>query len=217
MKVGGKVIIVSGATSDIGRATASLLHQRGASLVVAGWQLEDLRKLERALPGSLGIPTDVLKSSDVMRLVQQTVEELGRIDGLIYCNDHAVRSPVVDLSIEGYRELLGLNLIAPFNLMRLAAPVMRRQHGGAIVNVSSLLSRSVALGFGPYASAKSALNTLSMAARKELAADNIVVSIVLPAVPENSSELDAPKTRTDQVAAGIIEVLESGAAEVEVK
>lgn len=216
MKIRNKVVIVTGATSGIGRETAALLCIQQATVVLASWQLEELRRQERTLPGVLAIPTDVMMSGDIMRLVMKTKEELGRIDAVVNCASRTVFSPVADTGVDDYRALLDLNVVAPLNLMRQVAPVMRSQGGGAIVNVGALATHAFAPGFGAYASTKAALNVLTMTARKELARDNIKVSMVLAGLTAADIDQGVVESRASRVAETILQVLESGVAETEV-
>jgi NAD(P)-dependent dehydrogenase (short-subunit alcohol dehydrogenase family) len=216
MKVQDKVVIVTGATSGIGRETAALLSTHQATVVLASWQLEELRRLERTMKGVLAVPTDLMLSADILRLVMKTREELGRIDAVVNCASRTVFEPVIKTVVEDYRNLLDLNVIAPLNVMQTVAPVMRAQGGGAIVNVGALATRAYAPGFGAYASTKEALNVLTMTARKELAKDNIKVSMVLAGLTSADLDHGVNETPAARVAATILKVLESGAAETEV-
>jgi short-subunit dehydrogenase len=88
--------------------------------------------------------------------------------------------PIERVSIEQYRSIFELNVVGVLVAMQATIPLLREQGGGVIVNISSGTSKVVMPGVGPYASTKYALNSLSLTARQELAADNIRVGLVYP-------------------------------------
>jgi len=180
MDIKNKIVIVTGASGGIGMATARLLAQMGASVALAARREEILRKLSDELPGSFVIPTDMRKVESVERMIDETKKHYGRIDILINNAGRGIYGAVENADIDGYREVIDLNVIGPLVAMLKAIPIMREQGGGAIVNISSLVSKSYFPFLGIYASTKYALNALSLTARTELQKDNIIVSVVHP-------------------------------------
>jgi short-subunit dehydrogenase len=182
MDIADRVVLVTGASSGIGAATARLAHERGARVVLAARRADRLEQLTDELPGSLAVPTDVTDPDQVSGLIEKVIDSRGRIDVLINNAGQGLHVPLADVSLENFRAILELNVVAPLALMQAVLPAMRRQGGGAIVNISSGTSRMVIPGVGAYAATKSALNMLSQVARAELAKDGIVVSLVYPSV-----------------------------------
>jgi short-subunit dehydrogenase len=182
MDIADRVVLVTGASSGIGAATARLAHERGARVVLAARRADRLEQLIEELPGSLAVPTDVTDPDQVSRLIEKVIDSRGRIDVLINNAGQGLHVPLADVSLENFRAILELNVVAPLAMMQAVLPAMRRQGGGAIVNISSGTSRMVIPGVGAYAATKSALNMLSQVARAELAKDGIVVSLVYPSV-----------------------------------
>lgn len=182
MEIADKVIVITGASSGIGLATARHLSAFGARLVLASRDVESLTRLATELPGALAVPTDVTRSDDAVRLIDETMAEFGRIDVLINNAGQAMAKPVERIDLVEYSGLLDLNVIAPLRLMQLVIPPMRAQGGGQIVNISSQASTKHIPFIAGYASTKAALNTLTLTGREELAKDGIAVSIVKPGI-----------------------------------
>ena len=234
MSLDNKVVIVTGASSGIGRATAHHLASLGARLVLAARDATALNELEGALPGSLAIRTDVTSPEASARLVQETVSRFGRIDVLVNNAGQAMAKPVEHIDLDEYTALLELNLIAPLRLMQLVIPQMRSQGGGQIVNISSQASSKHIPYIAGYASTKSALNTLSLTAREELAKDHITVSIVKPGIVDTDFGQNTPSPEPDNlrhaedgtllahviapttVAAAVANIIDSGDAEFDI-
>jgi NADP-dependent 3-hydroxy acid dehydrogenase YdfG len=184
MNIQDKVIIVTGASAGIGAATARLLGERGAKVVLAARREDRLRELEAELPGSLTVVTDVTKPEDIDRLVEVTAAHYGRIDGLVNNAGQGLHVPLEKVELEDYRAVMELNVYAPLRLMQAVLPHMREVGGGAIVNISSGTTHRPIPGVGAYASTKCALNMLSQVARAEFEKDGVVVSLVYPIVTD---------------------------------
>jgi NAD(P)-dependent dehydrogenase (short-subunit alcohol dehydrogenase family) len=202
VKIQGKVIIVTGASSGIGLATARRLTDEGARVVLAARNEEQLRELEKELDGSMAMPTDVTDADQATALIERIVGELGRVDVLVNSAGRAMAKPVEGIDLEEYREVLELNLVAPLRLMQLAIPPMRQRGGGAIINVSSQASTKSIPFIAGYASTKSALNNLSLTAREELAKDNIIVSIIKPGIVDTDFGQHTPSPEPDSLRRG---------------
>lgn len=178
----GTTVIVTGASSGIGEATARLLHAAGAHPVLAARRADRLEALSAELDGALAVTTDVTKADDVARLIEATLARHGRIDGLVNNAGVSLHRPLDQLDLEQFSEVLALNVVSIVALTQAVLPAMREQGSGRIVNVSSGTTRMVLPGVGAYAATKSALNMLSAVSRVELASDGIAVSLVLPSI-----------------------------------
>jgi short-subunit dehydrogenase len=178
----GKAVIVTGASSGIGQATARLLYEAGAYPVLAARRADRLTELSEQLGGALAVPTDVTDPAARERLVQATLDRHGRIDGLVNNAGRSLLELVPDIELDDFSELLQLNVVSALAMIQAVLPSMRSQGGGRIVNISSGTSRMATPTIAAYGAAKAALNMVSAVARLELAADGIVVSLVLPSV-----------------------------------
>lgn len=182
MELHDKVCVVTGASSGIGAATARMLADRGARVVLAARRADRLSALAAELPDALAAPADVTDPEQVVRLVRSTVEHFGGIDVLINDAGQGLHVPLLDLEPSDLRAVFELNVVAPLCLMQAVVPSMHRRGGGCVVNVSSATSLRVFPGLGGYASTKAALNMLSQTARLELADAGVTVSVVYPSV-----------------------------------
>ncbi len=182
MDLEGAVVIVTGASSGIGAATARLVASRGARVVLAARRSERIEALAHELPDALAVLTDLRDPAQIVRLADATLDRFGRVDVLVNNAGQGLHVPVEQVRLDDLTAVTQLNFYAPLLAMQAVIPAMRRQGGGAIVNVSSMTSRMVLPGVGGYSATKAALNMLSQVARRELAPDRIVVSLVYPAV-----------------------------------
>ena len=182
MELKGAVVIVTGASSGIGAATAKLAASQGAVVILAARRGDRLRALAAELPGSSAIPTDMRDPDSISRMVAAVVHKHGRIDVLVNNAGQGLHVPLEQVKLDDLKAITELNFYAPLAAMQAVLPTMRKQGRGAIVNISSGTSRMVLPGVGAYSATKAALNMLSEVARREFAPDGIIVSLVYPSV-----------------------------------
>lgn len=177
-----RVVIVTGASSGIGAATARALATAGAHPVLAARREERLAALAEELDGALYLRTDVTDRDDVSRLVESALAKYGRIDGLVNNAGVAFHDRIATFDLDGFRDVLEVNVVGLVAMLQAVVPAMREAHFGRIVNISSGTTRMVLPGAGGYAATKSAVNMLSAVARAELEPEGIAVSVVLPSI-----------------------------------
>jgi len=178
----GRVVLVTGASRGLGRATAQEFLARGAHVAVNARTNDRAEALatelgERAFPA----PGDLVSGEQARRVVRATIDHFGRLDVLV--NNAAVAYPTkVDAIVEDeWRETLDVNLSAPFFSLQAAIPVMKSQSFGRVINVSSTAGRSVStLAGAHYTASKAGLIGLTRGAAKELGRFGITVNAVCP-------------------------------------
>jgi NADP-dependent 3-hydroxy acid dehydrogenase YdfG len=225
VELAGKVVIVTGASSGIGAATARLAAAERARVVLAARRTDRIQALAAELPGALAVTTDMRDPEQVRALVRTAIDHFGRVDVLVNNAGQGLHVPLEEVDLQDLEAITELNVYGPLVAMQAVLPAMRSQGGGAIVNVSSGTSRFVVPGLGAYAATKCALNMLSEIARKEFAPDGIVVSLIYPSITDTEfhqtlragsfesgrfTELSA-----EEVAEAIVGLIQSGEAEAD--
>lgn len=180
MQTQDSVVIVTGASSGIGWATAEALARRGARVAVLARSGDALAELAARLPGSLAITADMTDFDGVRRAVRDVHAHYGRIDGLVNNAGRSYAAAVEEIDPVVFDEIFHLNVLGPIVAMQAVIPVMRQQGAGSIVNVNSGTAFMTVPQYSVYSSSKRALLGFSLAARAELAPDGIVVSEVYP-------------------------------------
>jgi len=183
MDISGKVMVVTGASSGIGAATARAAASRGARLVLAARNQERLDELAEEIGGALTVATDMRRPDQISRLFEAVIDRHDRVDVLVNNAGQGLHVPVEQIKIDDLIAITELNVYGALRAMQAAIPLMRAAGGGSIVNVSSGTTQMAnPVGTAAYSATKAGLNMLSRAARAELADDGIAVSTVYPFV-----------------------------------
>jgi uncharacterized protein len=183
-----RVVVVTGASSGIGRETAVLFARLGARVALVARRralLEDTAEAVRAAGGAaLVAPADVGDARAARASVASVRRAWGRIDVLVNNAGVLRTSTVARLAARDLEAMLRVNLYGPLFVIQAALPTMLRHPGGSIVNVASLAGRRGLTPLGGYCATKFALIGLSEALRTELDANALHVGLVLPGVVE---------------------------------
>jgi len=196
-QLAGQVVIITGASSGIGEATARRLARGGAQVVISARRQKRLDALARELDPSgarvLAVAGDVTSDADRRRLVESTLAKFSRIDGLVNNAGYGTRGPLEIVPVEAIRRNFETNVFSLVALTQLVLPTMRAQGSGCIVNIGSVAGRIARPLSSIYDSTKHALEALTDGLRGELEPFGVRVSLIRPGyiVTEFVSAADA--------------------------
>jgi len=196
----GKVAVVTGGSRGIGKYIAKRLAAEGASVVIAGRTLADLKITaeEIAVDGGrvIAVQTDVSSEKSVHRLLSKTLTEFGTIDILINNAGQYMEKPITDMSVEEWNGIVGTNLTGPFLLSRAVLPEMIEKMDGTIVMISSTAGKRAQANSTAYSASKFGIEGFSEALLREVREFNIRVIVVTP------SSVDSSERETRQILKG---------------
>lgn len=195
----GRVAVVTGGASGIGRAIAEAYLAEGASVVLGDRNAELLSATAEALGERCATSVgDVTVEADVEQLVATAVDTFGRLDVGVNCAGFATLAPVVDHDVAAWREVVDVCLTGVFLSVKHEARAMQAGGGGAIVNIASINARQPGQGMSAYCSAKAAVEMLTRVAAMELAPSGIRVAGIGPGLidtPLTAYQRDMPAFR----------------------
>lgn len=191
-----KVVIITGASSGIGEATAKLLSDKNFKLVLAARRLEKLQKIADSLNNSknvLTVQTDVTDKNQVHNLIDTTIEEFGRVDALVNNAGIMPLSYLEEGRIEDWEKMIDVNIKGVLYGINSVIPVMKEQMNGHIINVSSVAGRQVFPTAAVYCGTKFAVNAITEGMRQELSKKyNIKVTAIEPGATETELQSHIP-------------------------
>ncbi len=187
MRLSGKVALVTGAGSGIGRATALAFAREGADILVNDLHTESARKVAAEVKSfgrnSLSVQADVSDSPAVEKMIRQARDEFGKVDILINNAGHGHGSPFHEMNPEDWNRIFAVHVGGAFNCTRGLINQMMENKWGRIINMSSVAANGEA-GHVHYSAAKAALNGFAKALAKEVGAFGITVNAVAPGLIE---------------------------------
>ena len=200
--IAGKVVVITGASSGLGEATARYLAERGATVVLGARRAERLQTLVDELTRMGGkataFVTDVTDAAQVQALVDAAVEKYGRIDVILNNAGVMPHSPLERRKIDDWNRTIDINIKGVLYGISAALPHMQRQKSGHIINVSSVAGHRVGPGSAVYAATKTAVRVISEGLRQEVKPWNIRTTIISPGavateLPNSITEADVAK------------------------
>ena len=184
MKLKGSTVIVTGASSGIGRETVRRLARAGSNVVLASRNRKALQGLAKELKPLRGrclvAPTDVTDREAVKAMVEAGLQEFGSIEVLVNNAGLGLQAPIAEGSPENIRRVFEVNLFGAINCIQAVAPQMKERRRGTIINVSSVVGRLATPYSGAYSATKGALNALTDSLRLELEPYGIRVTAIYP-------------------------------------
>jgi NAD(P)-dependent dehydrogenase (short-subunit alcohol dehydrogenase family) len=174
----GKVVIVTGASSGVGEASARAFAKLGAKVVLAARSEANLQRLAREIDG-VAVPTDVARPADLRALVDRVIAECGRIDVVVNNAAANARGEFDSLDPEAIAAVIDTNLKGPMLLTRFALPYLRETKG-VVVNVASIAGHVPLPHEAPYSASKWGLRGFTFAVREELRSTGVSLCAVSP-------------------------------------
>ncbi len=187
-RLSGKVVLITGGGTGIGRAIALAFAREGASVAVAGRRLEKLREVigevQKAGGAGLAMECDVTQAREVERAVKGTVERFGRLNVLVNNAGIMYVSTVEGTSEEEWDQTMTVNVKGPFLMSRAVLPEFRKCGGGTIVNIGSVLGLFAVKDRAAYSASKGAVTMLTKSMALDHAHEKIRVNCICPSVVE---------------------------------
>jgi clavulanate-9-aldehyde reducatase len=192
----GKVAAVTGASSGIGEATATMLADAGAAVSLAARRGDRITELAKRIEGgggrALPVEADLGDEQQANDFVRRTKDELGRLDILVNNAGVMLLGPVIGAPTEEWRRMVEVNLLGLLYCTHAALPIMGEQGSGHIVNISSVAGRFANFGSAVYNLTKFGVNAFSEALRQEVTPANVKVTVIEPGFV--ATELQAHNT-----------------------
>lgn len=197
----GKVVVITGASSGLGEATALHLSAQGANLVLGARRADRIKALADKLAGNSGkaiaLETNVTHREQVKRLVDAAVQTYGRIDVMVNNAGIMPQSLLESLMVDDWDRMIDVNIKGVLYGIAAALPYMQEQKSGHIINVSSVAGHKVGPGGAVYSATKHAVLALSEGLRQEVKPYNIRTTVISP----GAVATELPNTVTDPAVA----------------
>jgi len=199
---------VTGAARGIGKAIALTLAREGAKVVVTDVDLEGAQRVAQEIEGlgqkAQAIQADVSQREAVQQLINEAVSLFGKIDILVNNAGIIRRGTFLDHEPEEWDKVINVNLGGTFNCAKEVVPLMIKQGGGKIINISSIVGKMGDIASAPsYGTSKGAINTFTKSLARELAAHGINVNAVAPHAIETEMSQEWPEEKRRQIVEAI--------------
>lgn len=180
----GKVVVITGASSGLGEATARLLSSEGAIVVLAARRAERIEALSEKINAeggqALAVTTDVTDRQQVKQLIDKAVATYGRIDVMLNNAGLMPLAPLEDLKVDEWDQMIDVNFKGVLNGIAAALPHMKERKSGHFINVSSVYGHKLGPAATVYCATKFAVRALSEGLRQEVKPYNIRTTVISP-------------------------------------
>ncbi|BCN89384.1 SDR family oxidoreductase [Staphylococcus argenteus] len=183
-----KVAVVTGAGSGIGEAIATLLHEEGAKVVLAGRNKEKLQNVANQLSQEnvKVVPTDVTNKEEVDELIKIAQETFGRLDIVINSAGQMLSSKITDYQVDEWDSMIDVNIKGTLYTAQAALPTMLEQSSGHLINIASISGFEVTKISTIYSATKAAVHTITQGLEKELAKTGVKVTSISPGMVDTA-------------------------------
>ncbi|EOA9213773.1 SDR family oxidoreductase [Staphylococcus aureus] len=183
-----KVAVVTGAGSGIGEAIATLLHEEGAKVVLAGRNKEKLQNVANQLSQDSVkvVPTDVTNKEEVDELIKIAQQTFGGLDIVINSAGQMLSSKITDYQVDEWDSMIDVNIKGTVYTAQAALPTMLEQSSGHLINIASISGFEVTKSSTIYSATKAAVHTITQGLEKELAKTGVKVTSISPGMVDTA-------------------------------
>lgn len=209
-----KIAVVTGAGSGIGEAIATLLHEEGAKVVLAGRNKDKLQNVANQLAQDSVkvVPTDVTKKEEVDELIKMAQQTLGGLDIVINSAGQMLSSKITDYQVDEWDSMIDVNIKGTLYTAKAALPTMLEQSSGHLINIASISGFEVTKSSTIYSATKAAVHTITQGLEKELAKTGVKVTSISPgmvdtAITATYNPTDRKKLEPQDIAEAVLYAL----------
>ncbi|HCY5963168.1 TPA: SDR family oxidoreductase [Staphylococcus aureus] len=183
-----KIAVVTGAGSGIGEAIATLLHEEGAKVVLAGRNKDKLQNVANQLAQDSVkvVPTDVTKKEEVDELIKMAQQTFGGLDIVINSAGQMLSSKITDYQVDEWDSMIDVNIKGTLYTAKAALPTMLEQSSGHLINIASISGFEVTKSSTIYSATKAAVHTITQGLEKELAKTGVKVTSISPGIVDTA-------------------------------
>ncbi|EOB7901775.1 SDR family oxidoreductase [Staphylococcus aureus] len=209
-----KIAVVTGAGSGIGEAIATLLHEEGAKVVLAGRNKDKLQNVANQLAQDSVkvVPTDVTKKEEVDELIKMAQQTFGGLDIVINSAGQMLSSKITDYQVDEWDSMIDVNIKGTLYTAKAALPTMLEQSSGHLINIASISGFEVTKSSTIYSATKAAVHTITQGLEKELAKTGVKVTSISPgmvdtAITATYNPTDRKKLEPQDIAEAVLHAL----------
>lgn len=209
-----KIAVVTGAGSGIGEAIATLLHEEGAKVVLAGRNKDKLQNVANQLAQDSVkvVPTDVTKKEEVDELIKMAQQTFGGLDIVINSAGQMLSSKITDYQVDEWDSMIDVNIKGTLYTAKAALPTMLEQSSGHLINIASISGFELTKSSTIYSATKAAVHTITQGLEKELAKTGVKVTSISPgmvdtAITATYNPTDRKKLEPQDIAEAVLYAL----------